>query len=152
VFVKHLEDVNKRQWDVALTWRALPALMRINAGLVMVHGQRLSSGLKLLNELQKVFLQRHRTDYWFGDQLGMNDVLSSVVLPQKDTQEVFRTDFQGINVLLLPGLIYNCKPPVALPKTKVIHWAGRRRADMVPFWCVERDVELRLAVAKVRVS
>lgn len=39
--VKHLQDVNQRQWDVALTWRAQPALMRVNAGLVLFHGQRL---------------------------------------------------------------------------------------------------------------
>ena len=94
VVVKHLQDVNKRQWDVALTWRAQPALMRVNAGLVLFHGQRLQQvshrsraydarslpqgtgrcrltfslrvvwchrqGLKLINAMQKVFLQRHR--------------------------------------------------------------------------------------------
>jgi hypothetical protein len=64
----------------------------------------------------------------------MNDVLSHVVLPQQDTEEVFRSEFEGVNVLLLPALIYNCKPSLAVAKTKVMHFAGRRRDDMLPFW------------------
>jgi len=132
-----LAPVFEREFDVGLTYRNDPQ-WPINVGIQFAHGARPERVLAFHEAWLEAFVSRHRDgNVWGGDQ----DSIPELVGPADFTREdAFLHRHGGFDVLLLPCAQYNFssrdnkRMPGHYPDRFVLHFKGRRKRDMLPYW------------------
>ncbi len=132
-----LSPVFDQDFDVALTYRD-EEKWPINAGINFAHGRAPAGAARFHRMWLRRFRSRHHGDgVWGGDQDALREIFSAVDFARDD---VFRHDLDGIRVLFLPCAIYNfstsmkCEMDGHYPGKKVLHFKGRRKPHLFPYW------------------
>ncbi|MEM7134241.1 MAG: hypothetical protein AAF702_48675 [Chloroflexota bacterium] len=137
-----LDHLFTQSFDVALTYRD-DAKWPINAGINFVHGNRLAGGRAFHTLWLDHFQQAHdQATIWGGDQDALRDLLNEADFSRH--HDFIHTQ-HGFDILLLPCADYNFSTADQhgmtghYPQTKVLHFKGRRKPNMIPYW--ERYLE-----------
>jgi len=124
-------------FDVGLTYRNASD-WPINVGINFVHGDRLDRGRAFHDAWLGRFREAYRgSGVWGGDQDAIRDFVTGADFTREDVH-LHREG--GWDILMLPCATYNFssrdnkRMPDFYPDRKVLHFKGRRKRDMLPYW------------------
>ena len=133
-----LEPLFEREFDAGLTYRDGVPNWPINAGIQFFHRRRLDRGVAFLRDCLRLFETRYQASAaWGGDQDALRDMIVGADVSRTDTH-LWRST-EGYDLLLLPCARYNFstqaeKMPGPYPGIPVLHFKGKRKDDMLPYW------------------
>lgn len=137
LFNHSLEDVWRRDFDVALTYRDHP-MPPVNGGLILLNCQRPEACKHFFTRFLAIYREKYiDRSTWFGDQEALSDLIGNS--PAEYLDDV--VDADGCRVLLLPCDQYNFSPSPevseiseSLRERVAIHFKGPRKFLMPLFW------------------
>ena len=132
-----LSQVFDNDFAIALTYRDEDK-WPINAGINFAHGQHLDSAAQFhARWLERFRKHHHGSSVWGGDQDVLREMFATVDFARGDT---FCQELDGIKVLFIPCSTYNfstsygCEMDGHYPEKKVLHFKGRRKPHLFPYW------------------
>lgn len=137
-----LAPVFENAFDVALTYRD-ETKWPINAGINFVHGEHLAQGQTFYQAWLDLYKTQHsQASIWGGDQDVLREMLKEVDYSRTDA---FIHEQDAFKIYLLPCSSYNYSSideqmADHYPDKKVLHFKGRRKSAMLPYW--ERYLEV----------
>lgn len=133
-----LRSVFDQDFDVALTYRAGDKKWPINAGINFAHGRRLAGAARFHRKwLRRFRAHHHGSGVWGGDQDALRELFSAVDFGRDDC---FAYVLDDLKVLFLPCSTYNfstsyaCEMDGHYPAKKVLHFKGKRKPHLLPYW------------------
>jgi hypothetical protein len=134
---ENLEPVFNQVFDAGLTYRQEDQ-WPINAGIQFFHHNRLDRGVAFLRACLHAF-ETHFQNFaaWGGDQDALRKVTAGAAFDRSDSHLWHSPD--GFNLLMLPCARYNYSTPTGrmpgpYPNKPVLHFKGKRKDDMIPYW------------------
>jgi len=131
-----LAPLFEREFDVGFTYRD-DETWPINIGIHFAHGERRPNAVAFHEAWLEAYGARYRTRVWGGDQDSIRELLRGADFTRDDA---FVHKANGFEVLMLPCALYNFssrdnkRMPDHYPDRKVLHFKGRRKRDMLPYW------------------
>ncbi|MYE26703.1 MAG: hypothetical protein F4X87_05715 [Chloroflexi bacterium] len=133
-----LSHIFADDFAVCFTYRDGDAKWPINAGINFVHGRHLANAA----DFHARWLGRYRAahhDYsvWGGDQDTLRELFAAVDFAR---EEPFTQPFGDFDIRFIPCAIYNFSTKIAedmdgyYPDARVLHFKGRRKPFMLPYW------------------
>jgi hypothetical protein len=131
-----LEHVFAHDFDVALTYRD-EKKWPINAGIQFVHESAVEQARAFYQKWLDEYRTRHReASVWGGDQDVLREMFKQVDFQRTDS---FSQKQAGFRFRFLPCSSYNFSSEDEqmtghYPQKKVLHFKGRRKSAMLPYW------------------
>ena len=132
-----LSQVFDNDFAIALTYRDEDK-WPINAGINFAHGRHLDVAARFYARwLESFRTHHHGSSVWGGDQDVLREMFAAVDFARGDT---FCQELDGIKVMFIPCSIYNfstsyqCEMDGHYPEKKVLHFKGRRKPNLFPYW------------------
>ena len=133
-----LSHVFAEDFAIGLTYRDGDEKWPINVGINFAHGKNLGDAAYFhetwLNEFRAAHGDR---SVWGGDQDTLRELFSAVDFARDDS---FSWSLGRIDIRFLPCARYNFSTAYAhdvdgyYPEAKVLHFKGRRKPHMFPYW------------------
>lgn len=133
-----LSPIFAEDFAVCFTYRDGDAKWPINAGINFAQGRHLAKAADFHARWLRRYREAHR-DYsvWGGDQDALRELFAAVDFARDDC---FTQRFGDCDIRFIPCAAYNFSTKIAedmdghYPDARVLHFKGRRKPFMLPYW------------------